>query len=643
MSDPGDPDGPSVPPVRDDDRTRIAGGDEGAPRAVPRPGTGGAPTIPLGTRINNNYEIIAVLKAGGMGEVYRGENVFTHDQVAIKLVKPDLAGDEKVALMFRREARTLGQLFDDAIVRYYNFVHDTAIDRYCLIMEFIEGTPLSERMETRGAITESEARGLMRRLATGLAKAHGMEVIHRDLSPDNVMLPGGSIAGAKLIDFGIARSPLLAEGTMAGQFAGKFKFVAPEQLGHFDGVIGPATDIYGLGLLIAAAVRGTALPMGGSVVEAVMARREVPDLSDVPEGLRGLLTRMLQPDPAHRPADMGAVLGLLDGAPVPPLAAAPFVPPVTASGLRLPPGAGGFDRAVVPEPAPRAAPVERERGAGGKILGGLVLLFALLMGGVGWYAWQEGLVGGARDVVETPPEIVDPDGPDVVAPEIAPDPPAFTGSRSELLAEFGGSCAVALRHGSGPMAGLVEGYGRPATDWSGLPDAFEAAFGARPEVVPRAVEPPQCPALDFARPFLAADPVAPVELILDADTLTSGAALTGRLEDGLARPVWLALVTPDGAVFNASDRLSAPVGDRRALRVGLALPPGGAAAGQVLLAIATNRPLASAASAVPGTQAADLLPLIAAEIERRGEDVAVTLGHVTLTPDVSEPDAPSGN
>jgi serine/threonine protein kinase len=99
-------------------------------------------SVPIGTLINNNYEIKAMIQAGGMGEVYRGENSFTGDPVAIKIVLRALAHDEKIAGLFRREARILCQLSDQAIVRYYNFVHDQQLDRFCLSMEFIDGKPL---------------------------------------------------------------------------------------------------------------------------------------------------------------------------------------------------------------------------------------------------------------------------------------------------------------------------------------------------------------------------------------------------------------------------------------------------------------------------------------------------------------------
>jgi len=240
----------------------------------------------IGAVINNNYKILELINAGGMGEVYRGEQVFTSDPVAIKIVLPALAQDEKVMTLFKREARILSQLADEAIVRYYNFVHDPTLDRFCLIMDFIDGVPLSDQVAQDGPITLDSAQRLMVRLANGLDKAHNREVTHRDLSPDNVMLPLGDVDRAVLIDFGIAKSTEVTEGTLHGQFAGKFKYISPEQLGH---------------------------------VEAVNARREIPDLAGIYPEMQPLIAHMLEPDPALRPARMLDVAAMVvDPSKIPP-------------------------------------------------------------------------------------------------------------------------------------------------------------------------------------------------------------------------------------------------------------------------------------------------------------------------------------
>ncbi|SOC10589.1 serine/threonine-protein kinase [Rhodobacter sp. JA431] len=266
----------------------------------------------VGKVLNNNYRIDRLIGAGGMGEVYEGEHLFTGNRVAIKAVLQSLSHDEKVLSLFKREARILFKLTDEAIARYLDSFHEPVVDRYCLVMDFIDGVPLSDRIKLGEVLTEAEARRLMRRVAVALDRAHKLEIVHRDLSPDNIMLRGGNVDQAVLIDFGIARSATMTEGTLHGQFAGKFKYVSPEQLGHFGGEVGPRTDIYGLALLIAAALRGKPLDMGSSIVEAVNARRAIPALDGVPPGLAPLLAHMLEPDPVNRPADMGAVVRLLD-------------------------------------------------------------------------------------------------------------------------------------------------------------------------------------------------------------------------------------------------------------------------------------------------------------------------------------------
>ncbi|MGJ8557934.1 MAG: serine/threonine-protein kinase, partial [Sulfitobacter geojensis] len=277
----------------------------GAPPVRPQ-----STALGIGTTINNNYRIEQVLKSGGMGAVYRGVEIGTGDPVAIKAILPELAEDEKAGLMFKREARTLRQLAHEAIVRYYTYVHDRDLDQYFLVMEFIEGIPLSDHIKEFGALPVPAVMTLLKRLSSGLSKAHAQGVTHRDLSPDNVMLPGGDVSQARLIDFGIAKSTVVTEGTTHGQFAGKYKYVAPEQLGG--GEVSSPADIYGLALLTAAAAIGTPLDMGSSIVVAVQSRLSIPDLSAVPMALRPILSHMLEPDETRRPASMDLVGQMVD-------------------------------------------------------------------------------------------------------------------------------------------------------------------------------------------------------------------------------------------------------------------------------------------------------------------------------------------
>ena len=620
--------------------------DMSQPPATGVPGAtrpGGPAQIGVGTVINNNYRVEQVLKSGGMGSVYRGVNIHTEDPVAIKVILPELAEDEKVGLMFKREARTLGQLQDDAIVRYYNYVFDPELGGYCLVMEFISGIPLSDQTHAHGPISTEDGVILLRRLAKGLQKAHDQEVVHRDLSPDNVMLPHAKVEEAVLIDFGIAKSNVVKESTMAGQFAGKFKYVAPEQLGHFGGEIGPRADIYSLALLLAAGVIGKPIDMGGSIVEAVQRREAIPDLSDVPEDLRPIIAHMLEPDPGLRPASMSEVVELLDeperipmryrqGLPLPNTSSRSgtttrtYTPMQAVQGFQAPPSAGvrGGTTTTGDLPAQPAT-----RGGGGLVVP-LVALLALGAASAGvWYTIGDRLAGG--DGGETPAAA----SPDGGRPEIAEN------TREGFLATFDtGACTYATRIPAGPDAGMVAGFAQaPDTSFSGLPTAYEERFGARPDIAGKAITPEQCPALELAR-GLQGTTLEPIEMTLDAREVASGETFSGRISDAGGRPVWLALVSPRGGVFNLTPRLSAPVGGVRTFSIGLNLAAGAEAAPQLLVAVASDGPLVRTAAAQDGAVAADLMPLIAREIEGKDGRAVAALGHVLLVPEPAPEAAP---
>ena len=268
---------------------------------------GKSSAIGIGTELNQTYKVDALIGVGGMGEVFKGHNIQTSDPVAIKIVLPEFARDEMILELFRKEARILNHLSHDAIVRYYVFSIDKAIGRPYLAMEFVDGVSLAVRAKDKPLSAEEFAQ-LLKRLADGLHKAHEAGVIHRDMSPDNVILPNSLVANAKIIDFGIARSANVGGGTLlGGSFAGKYNYVSPEQLGLYGGEVTAKSDIYSLALVMVAAMRGKPLDMSGTQVDVIEKRRKVPDLSDIPKAQRGVLTAMLQPDAADRPASMAEV------------------------------------------------------------------------------------------------------------------------------------------------------------------------------------------------------------------------------------------------------------------------------------------------------------------------------------------------
>ncbi len=284
-----------------------------APGAGTGPGPRSEGSLRPGTLLNHIYEVQRFLARGGMGEVYEGRNVNTDEPVAVKVMLPHLAAEPKMQALFRKEARILTELAHPALVRYRVLAQEPQLGLLYIVTEFIDGPSLSDLI---GSSTPDLAalKGLAQRLAEGLAAAHALGAIHRDLSPDNVLLPGGQLDQAKIIDFGIARSAELGQQTIvADSFAGKVGYVAPEQFGDFGRNIGPWTDVYSLGLTLLAVASGRAPDLGVTLVEAVERRRKGVDLSAAPEGLRPLLQKMLAPDPAHRLQSMSEVIAALNG------------------------------------------------------------------------------------------------------------------------------------------------------------------------------------------------------------------------------------------------------------------------------------------------------------------------------------------
>ena len=633
------------------------------PIVPPPPGDGGA--VPIGTVINNNYAITQLISAGGMGEVFRGENIHTGDAVAIKIVLQSLAHDEKIAALFKREAKVLCGLSDQSIVSYYNFLRDAELDRFCLIMEFIDGIALSDHVKEVAPLTREEAVRLLRRLAAGLARAHAMDVVHRDLSPDNVMLRDGNIDEAVLIDFGIAKSSEMAESTLHGQLAGKFKYISPEQLGHFGGEIGPRTDIYGLGLLMAAAIRGEPIDMGSSVVEAVDARRGIPDLSDIDSALRPLIAHMLEPDPVDRPHTMSDIIALLDDPSLMPekygatdgmISAGQSVRPNLSYTPSADQQTGLGQQSMVPNhsvgevsQSPFGAPSivqpgqmlsqpgvniaqpgqttnqtrEPKKKSGGGF-GAMVRWIVLL-----------GLVGGGGYYVSQNPDLIFPPE-EVVEGDPLPDPVEETAegplTRGSFLAGYHeGECGFAERIAAGPQAGTIATYSSDATVFEGLLDAYEGLFDARPSVQGNVLDVVQCPVADLAK-ILALRPGSAPVLTLDSNVMESGGSIVGRLSDRRGRPVWLALVTTQGGVYNLTDRLTEQADGSATFSFALNAPEGSDAQPQLLVAIAADAPLIAAAATTDGASAASVMPLIEAEIVGRDGAAGMTLGYFDLKP-----------
>ncbi len=273
--------------------------------------------IQVGDVLNHIFEVKRFLARGGMGEVFEGINVNSDERVAIKVILPQLAADPNVQAMFRKEARTLTRLSHPALVQYRVLAQEPQLGVFYIVTEFIDGCNLSDVL-TQLKPTPAELLQLTKRLAEGLAAAHALGAIHRDMSPDNVLLEDKRLDRARIIDFGIAKDLDPGSKTIIGDgFAGKLGYVAPEQLGDFDREVGPWSDVYSLGLLILAVAQGKNVDMGASFVEAIDRRRKGADTSAAPPEIRGILDQMLTPDPQARLRSMEAVVAAITAAAAP--------------------------------------------------------------------------------------------------------------------------------------------------------------------------------------------------------------------------------------------------------------------------------------------------------------------------------------
>ena len=268
--------------------------------------------IQVGDKLNHMFEVTRFIARGGMGEVFEGRNIMSGEKVAIKVILPALAADPKVVQMFRNEAQALLQLQHEALVRYIVQAQEPQLLCEYIVTGYIDGLNLSDAVgKLQPGVDELVA--LTRRIASGLKHAHDLGRVHRDISPDNILLEGDRLDRARVIDFGIVKDTTGEAHTIIdGGFAGKMRYVAPEQLGDFDAQVGNWSDVYSLALVIVALAAGKPADLGGLPGEAMKKRRAGIDTSAVPEPLRGVIDRMLVADPARRLRSMDEVLAALD-------------------------------------------------------------------------------------------------------------------------------------------------------------------------------------------------------------------------------------------------------------------------------------------------------------------------------------------
>ncbi|MFN0113202.1 MAG: protein kinase domain-containing protein [Paracoccaceae bacterium] len=322
-----------------------------------------------GQILNNTYEIEGVLGRGGTGEVYRARNTVTGQTVAIKALSKQFSGTEQSLELMRREAE-MRDVRDDAVVRYFECSRSDQ-GHIFLVMDFIDGPSVADLMARR-SLDQRELLIIAHRVAQGLLAAHTHGMVHRDLSPDNIILRGGEPDRATLIDFGIAKDTAQGARTIVGNdFAGKYEYASPEQL---EGKSETRSDLYSLGATLLAAFRGR-VPFEGALPGEMIRRKQSPlDTEGVPEPLKGLIDALTKPKAAERPDSASVVVERL----------AEMLAPKRGGGREAAARARRAATAV-----PRGGAAAPKRSGSGLLWIGLVILIAVAGGG----AWYSGLVG----------------------------------------------------------------------------------------------------------------------------------------------------------------------------------------------------------------------------------------------------------
>lgn len=256
-----------------------------------------------GQILNNTYEILGVLGRGGTGEVYLARNQIVGRQVAIKALNSQFSDNEDYLELMKREEE-MRDIVHDAVVRYSECSRSDQ-GHVFLVMEFVDGVSLNDLMMDR-RLEERELLIIAHRVLEGLVPVHAHQIVHRDLSPDNIILRDGDPERATIIDFGIAKDSSTGARTIVGNdFAGKYEYAAPEQL---DGHSEYRTDLYALGASILAAYRRDIPFLGATPGEIIRRKQEPLDTDGVREPLKTFIEWLAAPDLNDRPADASEAL-----------------------------------------------------------------------------------------------------------------------------------------------------------------------------------------------------------------------------------------------------------------------------------------------------------------------------------------------
>jgi len=309
-----------------------------------------------GQALGNRYRLVKQIAVGGMGEVWEGYDESLARPVAVKVLKPEFAGDQGFLDRFRTEARNSAALGHGNIAQLFDYGEQEGTPY--LVMELVPGEPLSDLLEREPVLPTRRLLPILAQTARGLHAAHEAGVVHRDVKPGNILL--GRSGRVKITDFGVSQARNQMTMTATGMVMGTAQYLSPEQAVGRPAT--PLSDLYSLGIIAYEALVGHRPFTGPTAVDIAVAHvnTPVPPLpAAVDRPLADLVVRLLAKDPAQRPqsgADLAAELDLLlprtppSGVPV--IVSGPSREPVRPS---VPAPRPVADPPVTPAPATPAA------------------------------------------------------------------------------------------------------------------------------------------------------------------------------------------------------------------------------------------------------------------------------------------------
>ena len=256
-----------------------------------------------GQKISDRYQIIKSIGEGGMANVYLAYDTILDRNVAVKVLRGDLATDEKFVRRFQREALSASSLSNPNIVEVYDVGEDNG--EYYIVMEYVEGKHLKNLLKKRGKLTVPEVIDIVLQITNGLSVAHDSYIIHRDIKPQNILILDNGLI--KITDFGIAVAMNATQLTQTNSVMGSVHYLPPEQASGKGATL--QSDIYSIGILMYELLTGKLPFKGDNAVEIALKHLKEPmpsirdEIPDIPQSVENIILKATAKNPKNRYAD----------------------------------------------------------------------------------------------------------------------------------------------------------------------------------------------------------------------------------------------------------------------------------------------------------------------------------------------------